>query len=92
MKRYVKKIHKMQMISEKPDFFLQNVNGTLSVLCWGLIPRIVDNPVEKWITFYEKTLILHEKTLNLHQNYSYITIRKKVLPKSLPPDIISHAK
>lgn len=57
-----------------------------------VIPRIVDNPVEKWITFYEKTLILHEKTLNLQQNYSYITIRKKVLPKSLLPDIIGHAK
>lgn len=82
----------MQHISEKTNFFLQNVTGMLPVLPTGLIPRIVDNPVEKWITFYEKTLILHEKTLNLHQNYSYITIRKKVLPKSLLPDNISHAK
>lgn len=80
------------MISGKQDFFLQNVTGTLPVLCWELIPNFVDNPVEKWITFHEKTLILHKKTLNLQQNYSYITIRKKVLPKSVPPDIISHAK
>lgn len=57
-----------------------------------LIPNFVDNPVEKWITFREKTLILHKKTLNLQQNYSYITIRKKHLPKSTPPDNISHAK
>ena len=68
------------------------MTGTLPVLLHRLIPRIVDNPVEKWITFDEKTLMLHKKTLNLHQNYSYITIRKKVLPKSLPPDNISHAK
>lgn len=81
------------------SFFLKNLffytkirNGTRSVPIHRVIPRIVDNPVEKWITFYEKTLILHEKTLNLHQNYSYITIRKKVLPKSLLPDIIGHAK
>lgn len=73
-------------------FSATKIDGTGSVPIHKVIPRIVDNPVEKWITYHEKTLILHEKTLNLQQNYSYITIRKKVLPKGVPPDIISHAK
>lgn len=91
-KRNTEIIHKTKTVLKKANFFLQNVTGTLPVLLHRLIPRIVDNPVEKWITFYEKTLILHKETLNLHQNYSYITIRKKHLPKSLRPDIIGHAK